>query len=120
MPPLSNTCKIPVSARMEIVNGKAVMTDAEYKTIPASIIARFLLEKFGFDINEDDPETANKGYTGIGGVDMEECLFSKERAWREILVVLRRNDADFAAKLLIRAINLESVMREKERAENRG
>lgn len=39
---------------------------------------------------------------------MEECLFSKERAWREILVVLRRNDADFAAKLLIRAINLES------------
>lgn len=51
---------------------------------------------------------------------MEECLFSKERAWREILVVLWRNDADFAAKLLIRAINLESVMREKERAENRG
>ena len=51
---------------------------------------------------------------------MEECLFSKERAWREILVVLRRHDADFAAKLLIRAINLESVMREKERAENRG
>ena len=51
---------------------------------------------------------------------MEECLFSKERAWREILVVLRRNDADFAAKLLIRAINLEIVMREKERAENRG
>jgi len=57
MSPLLNTCKIPVSARMEIVNGKAVMTDAEYKTIPASIIARFLLEKFGLEINEDDPET---------------------------------------------------------------
>ena len=46
---------------MEIVNGKAVMTDAEYKTIPASIIARFLLEKFGLDINEDDPETGLQG-----------------------------------------------------------
>ena len=61
MSPLLNTCKIPVSARMEIVNGKAVMTDAEYKTIPASIIARFLLEKFGLDINEDDPETGLQG-----------------------------------------------------------
>ncbi len=51
---------------------------------------------------------------------MEECLFSKERAWREILFILRRNDEKYALKLLIRAINLESVMREKERAENRG
>ena len=48
---------------------------------------------------------------------MEECLFSKERAWREILFILRRNDEKYALKLLIRAIN---VMREKERAENRG
>ena len=47
---------------------------------------------------------------------MEECLFSKERAWREILFILRRNDEKYALKLLIRAINLESVMREKERA----
>ncbi len=47
---------------------------------------------------------------------MEECLFSKERAWREILVVLRRNDADFAAKLLIRAINLEKVLHDKKKA----
>lgn len=47
---------------------------------------------------------------------MEECLFSKERAWREILVVLRRNDADFAAKLLIKAINLEKVLHDKKKA----
>lgn len=65
MPPLSNTCKIPVSARMEIINGKAVMTDAEYKTIPASLIARFLLEKFGrdipLDVSDNPPETGLQG-----------------------------------------------------------
>lgn len=51
---------------------------------------------------------------------MDEWLFSKEWAGREILSILRRNDEKYALKLLIRAKNLESVMREKERAENRG
>lgn len=50
---------------MEIINGKAVMTDAEYKSIPASLIARFLLEKFGqdipLDVSENSPETGLQG-----------------------------------------------------------
>ena len=48
---------------------------------------------------------------------MEECLFSKERAWREILVVLRRNDADFAEKLLVRAKNMEKTLHDKKEEE---
>ena len=47
---------------------------------------------------------------------MDEWLFSKEWAEREILSILRRNDADFAAKLLIRAINLEKVLHDKKKA----
>lgn len=61
MPHISNTCKIPVSARIEIINGQAVMTDAEYKIVPASIIARFFLEKFGRDIPLDANEKTRSG-----------------------------------------------------------
>lgn len=42
-----NVCRIPVSATVEIIDGKAVMTSAVYANIPADIIARFLIEKFG-------------------------------------------------------------------------
>lgn len=40
-------CRIPVSATYRIVNGEPVLVDAEYKDIPADVIARFLIQKFG-------------------------------------------------------------------------
>ncbi len=40
-------CRIPVTARIAIINGKAVMTDAEWVDIPARDIAQFLVEKKG-------------------------------------------------------------------------
>ena len=51
---------------------------------------------------------------------MNEWLFSKEWAEREILSILRRNDEKYAMKLLVHAKNMESVTREKERDSNRG
>lgn len=42
-------CKIPVSATFTIVEGKAVMTAAEYAEISADAIARFLVDKLGVD-----------------------------------------------------------------------
>ena len=44
-----NICRIPVSATFSIINGKAVMVAAEYADIPAEEIARFLVERCGFD-----------------------------------------------------------------------
>lgn len=52
MPYQSDNCKVPVSARVEIINGKAVMTDAKYRDIPADIIAKLLLDKFGLETIE--------------------------------------------------------------------
>lgn len=43
------TCKIPVSATYTIVNGKPVMTEAEFVDIPADAIAKFLVDKLGAD-----------------------------------------------------------------------
>lgn len=40
-------CRIPVKARMEIINGKAVMTSAEWADIPADDIAQYIIEKLG-------------------------------------------------------------------------
>lgn len=40
-------CRIPVSATYEEINGEMVMVSAEYKDIPAEVIAKFLIEKFG-------------------------------------------------------------------------
>ena len=36
-----NICRIPVTATFSIINGKAVMTAAEYADIPAADIARY-------------------------------------------------------------------------------
>lgn len=41
------TCKVPVSATMQIINGKPVMTSAEYADIPADKLLAFLLERSG-------------------------------------------------------------------------
>ena len=40
---------IPVAATYRVRDGKAFMVDAEYANIPADTIARFLIEKFGYD-----------------------------------------------------------------------
>ena len=42
-----NMCRIPVSATFRIIDGEPVMTSAEYRDIPADVIARFLIEKVG-------------------------------------------------------------------------
>jgi len=42
-----NMCRIPVNATYRIVDGEPVLVDAEYKDIPADVIARFLIQKFG-------------------------------------------------------------------------
>lgn len=42
-----NICKIPVTATYSIINGKPVMTAAEYVDIPADTIARYLVDKLG-------------------------------------------------------------------------
>ena len=40
-------CRIPVTATMRIINGEAVMAEAEYREIPASVIAEFIVRKLG-------------------------------------------------------------------------
>ena len=47
-------CRIPVKATLQYVNGKMVMTDAVWADIPADTIARFLIEKFGLDVERSD------------------------------------------------------------------
>lgn len=48
---MDNVCRIPVSATYTVYKGSdmPVMTKAEYADIPASVIARFLLERCGAD-----------------------------------------------------------------------
>lgn len=45
------TCRIPVRATYTLYHdtGEMVLTSADYEDIPADVIARFLLEKFGYD-----------------------------------------------------------------------
>ena len=45
-------CRIPIRATMQYVNGVMTMVNAEWADIPADMIARFLIEKFGLDIGE--------------------------------------------------------------------
>lgn len=42
-----NICRIPVNATMKEIDGKMQMIDADWASIPADIIARFLIQKFG-------------------------------------------------------------------------
>lgn len=42
-----NICKIPVRATYSVINGKPVMTAAEYAEISADAIAKFLVDKLG-------------------------------------------------------------------------
>lgn len=48
---MDNLCKIPVSATFTVYKGseKPVMTAAEWVDVPADVIAKFLIEKFGAD-----------------------------------------------------------------------
>ena len=47
-------CRIPITAKMQRVNGEMVMVSAEWADIPADAIARFLIEKFGLDAERSD------------------------------------------------------------------
>ena len=44
-----NICKVPVTATFTIIDGRPVMTAAEYAEISADAIARFLVDKLGVD-----------------------------------------------------------------------
>lgn len=49
-------CRIPVRATMKRVNGEMTMISAEWADIPADMIARFLIEKFGLETERDKAE----------------------------------------------------------------
>lgn len=51
-------CHIPVCAHFKVINGKAVMIDAEYENIPAELIAQFLLQKTGGEIPQGGGQNA--------------------------------------------------------------
>jgi len=40
-------CRIPLSAVITVQDGKAEIVSAEYQEVPADLVARFLVEKFG-------------------------------------------------------------------------
>lgn len=42
-----NICKIPVSATIKKIDGKMQVTSAQWEYIPADVIAKFLIKKFG-------------------------------------------------------------------------
>lgn len=44
-----NICRIPVRATYSVINGKPVMTAAEYAEVSADTIAKFLVDKLGVD-----------------------------------------------------------------------
>lgn len=46
---MNDICKIPVRATYTVINGKPVMTAAEYAEISADTIAKFLVDKLGED-----------------------------------------------------------------------
>lgn len=48
----NDLCRIPVSATFTVYKGssnKPIMTKAEWADVPADVIAKFLIEKFGAD-----------------------------------------------------------------------
>ena len=47
-------CRIPITAKMQRVNGEMVMVSAEWADVPADLIARFLIEKFGLDAERSE------------------------------------------------------------------
>lgn len=44
---MNDICKIPIRATYSVINGKLVMTAAEYADVPADLIAKFLVDKLG-------------------------------------------------------------------------
>ncbi|MCM1270937.1 MAG: hypothetical protein NC247_10000 [Ruminococcus flavefaciens] len=58
--PDNKICRIPVNATMQIINGEAVMIDAEYADIPADKIAEFLIKSFGVDAIFGGEENVSK------------------------------------------------------------
>lgn len=47
-------CRVPITATMQRVNGEMVMVSAQWANIPADAIARFLIEKFGLDVERGE------------------------------------------------------------------
>lgn len=40
-------CRVPLSAVITVEDGKAEIISAEYEDVPADLVARFLIERFG-------------------------------------------------------------------------
>lgn len=57
---MKTMCKIPVTARFEIVNGEAVMTAAEYEDIPADLIAQYILAHWHGPQSRETPDANEK------------------------------------------------------------
>lgn len=53
--------RIPVTARMEIINGEAVMVSAEWADIPAEVIAKYLVSRPGLNFLELEKEAGRCG-----------------------------------------------------------
>lgn len=49
---MTDMCHIPVTATYQIINGEPVQVAAEYRDIPATSIARWLLERFNVPVEE--------------------------------------------------------------------
>lgn len=54
-------CRIPITARMEIINGEAVMVSAEWVDIPAEVIAKYLVSRPGLNFLELEKEAGRCG-----------------------------------------------------------
>lgn len=42
-----NICRVPVSATVKKINGEMQVVSAQWESIPADVIARLLIQKFG-------------------------------------------------------------------------
>lgn len=42
-------CKNPVEATYRVIDGEVVRVSAKYVDVPADVIARFLIQRFGLD-----------------------------------------------------------------------
>lgn len=44
---MAETIRVPITAKYQIIDGKAVQVDAEYADVPVDVIAKLLLKGFG-------------------------------------------------------------------------
>lgn len=64
-------CRVPLSAVITVQDGEAEIVSAEYQEVPADLVARFLMEKFGsaviFGRKTSGPPRCSSTETAQGG-----------------------------------------------------